>query len=75
MTSVPVYRYRDFDDARRALWTRSDAPDLAERIRRLWSFAARLRPRRMSRGVKKFRDMTEANRDRASRAAERRDST
>lgn len=70
---MPVYRYRSFDDARRALWTRSDAPDLADRIRRLWAFSARLYPRRYTPGVRKFRTIEDANRDRESRDLARRD--
>jgi len=64
MTRVPVYRYKSIDDARRALWSDSDAPDLARRIRRLWAFAARLYPRRCRPGVRKFRTLEDARRDR-----------
>ena len=70
---MPVYRYRNFEEARRALWTRSDAPDLADRIRRLWLFSARICPRRHLPGVTKFRSIEEANRDRADRQPSRRD--
>ena len=63
---MPVYRFRDFEEARRALWSDANAPDLADRIRRLWAFAARLVPRRVPSGVRKFRSIEEANRDRAA---------
>jgi hypothetical protein len=61
---VPVYRFRQLDDARRALWVSPGAADLAERIRRLWAFAAHFAPRRLPPGVRKFRSIEEANRDR-----------
>lgn len=64
---MPVYRYRSFEDARRALWISSGDADLAGRMRRLWAFAARLCPRRRTPGVTKFRSIEEANRARDSR--------
>jgi hypothetical protein len=61
---MPVYRFRDFEDARRALWISADDPSLARRIRRLWQFSARLCDRRIPRGVRRFRTIEEANADR-----------
>jgi hypothetical protein len=61
---MPVERFRSLDAARRALWaTRSDR-DVAARIRGLWRIASRLVPRGIPRGVRKFRRIEEANRER-----------
>jgi hypothetical protein len=61
---MPVYRFRGFDEARRALWTSRDDPQLLLRLQRMWKLSARLFPGGMPRGVRKFRDIAEANRDR-----------
>jgi len=61
---VPVQRFRDFDAARRALWATRDDPNLAARIRRLWAISSRLVPLGIPRGVRKFRRIEEANRER-----------
>jgi hypothetical protein len=63
---LPVYRFKDFEAARRALWTGSDARDLSLRIRRLWAFSARLARRRVPRGLRRFRSLEEAARERAT---------
>lgn len=68
---MPVQRFRDLDEARRALWSRRDDVSLASRIRRLWEFSARLAPPVIPRGVRRFRSMEEANAERDSRVAER----
>jgi hypothetical protein len=60
--SVPVQRFRDLDEARRALWANAD--DAPMRMRRLWKLFARLAPGGMPRGLRKFRSMEESNRDR-----------
>jgi hypothetical protein len=41
-----------------------DDPDLASRIRRLWAISSRLVPLGMPRGVRKFRNIEDANRER-----------
>ncbi len=68
---MPVSRYREFEDARRALWTSRDAPRLLLRLRRMWKLSARLFPGGMPRGVRKFRDIAEANRDREAWVTQR----
>jgi hypothetical protein len=60
--SVPLWRYQDLDEARRALWANADEAPM--RMRRLWALFARLAPGTMPRGLRKFRSMEEANRDR-----------
>ncbi len=61
---MPVQRFRSFADARRALWLPPGDPKLLARIRTLWDFSARLAPGAAPRGVRKFRTLEEANRDR-----------
>jgi hypothetical protein len=61
---MPLQRFRDFDEARRALEVETGDPELVPRIRRLWAFASRLAPGSAPRGLRKFRTIEEANRDR-----------
>lgn len=61
---MPIQKFRDVDDARRALWARSGQPDLVSRIKRLWEFSTRLTPRQIPRGVRQFRSIEEANQER-----------
>lgn len=61
---MPVQRFRDPDEARRALWTESSDPALARRIRALWARASRLAPSMIPRGLRKFRSIEEAGRER-----------
>jgi hypothetical protein len=63
---MPVQRFRDFDEARRALWADAGDPELSRRIRRLWAFSARLVSRRAPRGVRRFRTLEDACRDRSA---------
>ena len=68
---MPVRRFRDLEEARRALWTTSGDPELPARLRRLWSLAARLTPLGSPRGVRKFRRIEDANRERDEWVARR----
>ena len=52
------------EEARRALWVTSDDPTLANRIRRLWKFSARLVDPRIPRGLRRFHTIEEANQER-----------
>ncbi len=61
---MALQRFRDFDDARRALWVERGDPGLVPRIRSLWAFAARLAPGAAPRGIRRFRAIEDANRDR-----------
>jgi hypothetical protein len=61
---VPIERFRDLDAARRALWVDRDDPSLTARIRRLWAISSRLVPLGIPRGVRKFRRIEDANRER-----------
>jgi hypothetical protein len=61
---MPLQRFRDPEEARRALWTDKNDPTLAARIRRLWTFARRLAPGVAPRGLRMFRTLEEAGRER-----------
>lgn len=60
---MPIQKFRDLDAARRALW-RVRPSDLVAHIKALWVFSARLAPRQIPRGVRKFRSLEEANQER-----------
>jgi hypothetical protein len=61
---MPIQKFRDFNDAWRALWLRPGQPDLVSRIKGMWAFSTRLTPRQIPRGVRKFRSIEEANQER-----------
>ena len=61
---MPLQRFRDFEEAREALWMRRDDPQLVPRIRALWAFASRLAPGPAPRGVRKYESMEAAAADR-----------
>ena len=61
---MPIRKFREGEDARPA-WTGPPGhPDLIRRIRAVWAIAARLAPSNFPRGVRKYRTMEEANRER-----------
>ncbi len=61
---MTLHRFKDMDEARRSLWIPRGDPSLATRIRALWAFARRLAPGSAPRGLRRFRTIAEANRDR-----------
>jgi hypothetical protein len=65
-------RFRDFEQAREALWIEPGDPRLIARIRSLWEFSSRLLGGRSApRGLRRFRSIEEANEDRERWIAER----
>jgi len=61
---MPVWRFREGEDTR-ILWTGPPgAPELIRRIRAVWALASRLAPSPFPRGVRKYRTIEEANRER-----------
>jgi hypothetical protein len=68
---MPVTKFRDADEARRALWLPPGASGLARRIRELWRWSARLAPPVVARGVRKFRSIEDANAEREARSSRR----
>jgi len=65
---MAVERFSDPDAAARALWTDRSDPRLVSKIRSVWSRPARLTPP-LPRGIKRFRDIQDAQRDRDETAA------
>jgi hypothetical protein len=63
---MPLQRFRDFEEARRSLWIERGDPGLVPRIRSLWAFASRLAPGVAPRGIRRFRTLEEASRERDS---------
>jgi hypothetical protein len=61
---MTLQRFRDFEEARRALWIEPGDPRLAARIRSLWAFASRLTPGAAPRGLRRFRSIEDANLER-----------
>jgi len=61
---MPIQRFHSSEEAREALWVRRDDPRLVPRIRSLWAFASRLAPGAAPRGVRRFRNSEDAQRDR-----------
>ena len=61
---MPLQRFRDFEEARRALWIERGDPQLVPRIRSLWAFARRLAPGAAPRGLRRFRTLEDASRER-----------
>ena len=61
---MPVQKFRNPEEAERALWC--DEPDEAylERLGRWWKTARALNPRKFPSGVFKYRSIEEANADR-----------
>lgn len=64
---MPVFKYRSFEDAERALWLPTGDPRLAKRIRSLWRAGWEMVGRYVPpRGLFKFRSIEEANAHRRS---------
>jgi len=61
---MPIYKYKTFEEAERALW--NFHPDEAhfKRVAELWDFADRLNPITYPPGIFKFKTIEEANRHR-----------
>lgn len=61
---MPLQRFRDFEEARCALWVERGDPGLVSRIQSVWAFASRLAPGAAPRGMRRFRTLEEAQRER-----------
>lgn len=61
---MPVERFRTLEDARRAMEDRVSPAPLEVRVRALFALMDALSPNRYPRGVRKFRSIEEAARDR-----------
>jgi hypothetical protein len=61
---MPVYKFKTFEDAERALWNFNPDEHYYHRVAELWDFASKLNPMVYPRGVFKFKTLEEANRHR-----------
>lgn len=68
---MPVQKFRTLEEADRALEMMQSTPkQLARRVDSLWKFSASLAPRQSFRGVRKYRSIEDANRDREGATSE-----
>ncbi len=61
---MPVYKYKSFDEARKALWNFHPDQNYFKQVADLWDTANKLSPIKYSKGVFKFKNITEANKHR-----------
>lgn len=61
---MPIYKYKTFEEAERALWHFSPGKQYYEQIAEFWEFANELNPIVYPRGVFKFKTIKEANKHR-----------
>ena len=61
---MPVYKFKTFEDAERALWNFSPDEHYYQRVAELWHFANKLDPIVYPMGVFKFKTLKLANRHR-----------
>jgi hypothetical protein len=58
---MPIYKYKTFEEAERALWNFHPDETYFRKVADLWSFANRLSPISYPTGIFKFRSLEEAN--------------
>ena len=58
---MPVFKYKSFDEAEKALWNFNPDDAYFQRILKLFEFARQLNPIRFPRGIFKYRTIEEAN--------------
>jgi len=68
---MPVWKFRTFEEARRALWLPAGDPRIPERMSRLAQMNPS--PRRVRRGISRFRTIQEAKREKGAAWQERPD--
>lgn len=62
--NMPVFKYKTFEEAERALWNFSPDEDYLRRVAELWKFANKLSSIVYPKGIFKFRTIDEANKHR-----------
>ena len=58
---MPVYKFKTFRDAERALWNFKPDESYYEKLKDLWDFADKLNPIEYPKGIFKFTTLQEAN--------------
>jgi hypothetical protein len=61
---MPVYKYKSFDGADKALWNFHPDEEYFKQVAELWRFANKLSPITYPPGIFKFRTIEEANQHR-----------
>jgi len=61
---MPVYKYKTFEEAERALWNFHPDETYFNKVAELWSFANKLSPITYPKGIFKYRTIEEANKER-----------
>ena len=61
---MPVYKYKTFEEAERALWNFHPDKAYYKRVAELWEFANKLNPITYPKGIFKFKTIEEANKHR-----------
>ncbi|MCP4130820.1 MAG: hypothetical protein GY754_07545 [bacterium] len=61
---MPVYKYKSFEEAEKALWNFNPDEDYYKNASELWDMANKLSPVKCRRGIFKFRTIEEANKHR-----------
>ncbi len=61
---MPVYKYKSFEDAQKALWCFEPDADYYKQLSELWNTADKLKPVVCHRGVYKFKNIDLANKHR-----------
>ena len=61
---MPIYKYKTFEEAERALWNFNPDERYYDRVAELWEFANELNPIQYPRGIFKFKTFEEANKHR-----------
>ncbi|MBL7086937.1 MAG: hypothetical protein ISS28_07585 [Candidatus Cloacimonetes bacterium] len=61
---MPIYKYKTFEEAERALWNFHPDEAYYEKVAELWEFANKLSPIKYPKGMFKFKNIEEANKHR-----------
>lgn len=61
---MPVYKYKTFEDAQKALWNFNPDEAYYDKIAELWEFANKLSPIKYPKGIFKYKSIEDANRHR-----------
>lgn len=61
---MPLQRFRSFEEARAALWGRTSDPAYLRRMAWVWAFSQKLCPSHLKPGVRRYRSLEEAQRER-----------
>ena len=61
---MPIYKYKTFEDAEKALWNFHPDEKYFKKVADLWNFANKLSTIQYPKGIFKFKNLKEANKNR-----------